>query len=83
MRNKVPGHISNVQFRNLSVSGAPGPYRVQLEGADEQHEVRDVLFQNVDILGAKLILLGSERLEVGKYTSGLRFRINSATKSGS
>jgi hypothetical protein len=72
MRNKVPGHISNVRFRNLSVSGTPGPYRVQLEGADEQHEVHDVLFLNFDILGTKLIVPGSERLEVGKYTSGLR-----------
>jgi hypothetical protein len=72
MRNKVPGHISNVRFRNLSVSGKPGPYRVQISGADDKHDVRDVSFQNVDILGSDLGKT-SERLEVGPHVTDLRF----------
>ena len=72
MRTQVPGHVSQVRFRNLKVSGQPGPYRVQLSGADEAHEVRDVTFQGVEILG---VALGkdSERLEVGPRVSGVRF----------
>ena len=34
MHNKVPGYVSNVHFRKLSLSGKPGPYLVQISGAD-------------------------------------------------
>jgi hypothetical protein len=72
MRNKVPGHVRNVRFRDLSLSGKAGVYRVQVSGADEKHEVRDVSFQNVEILGATLSNT-SERLEVGPNVTGLQF----------
>ena len=42
MHNKVPGYVRNVTFRNLTVSGQPGGYRVQLSGADEKHDVENV-----------------------------------------
>ncbi len=70
MRNKVPGYISNVRFRNVVLDGSPGPYRIQISGADERHDVRDVSFENVEIAGEKLVK-GSQRLEVGPYVSGL------------
>ena len=35
MRNKVPGHIRDIRFRNLTVSGQPGAYKIQVMGADE------------------------------------------------
>jgi len=72
MRNKVPGAIRDVRFRTLTVLDQPGPYRVQIEGADAQHEVRDVSFDNVDVLGSKLTA-DSERVQVGKFTDGIRF----------
>jgi hypothetical protein len=81
MRNKVPGHVSKVRFRNLSVSGRPGPYRVQISGADEQHEVRDVSFQDVEILGASLGN-ASKRLEVGPYARDLRFETQGPPRAG-
>jgi beta-glucanase (GH16 family) len=64
MRNKVPGYIRNVSFRNVTVFGKPGGYRVQMSGADDQHDVRGVTFENVEILGTKLIQ-GSDRFQVG------------------
>lgn len=72
MRNKVPGYVSNVRFRNLSVSGKPGPYRVQMSGADEKHGVRDVSFQGVEILGTGLGR-DSERVEMGPHVTNVRF----------
>ncbi len=72
MRKKVPGAIRDVRFRNVVVSGKPGPYRVQIAGADAEHDVRGVTFENVEILGAKLTA-DSERVQVGQYTSGIRF----------
>jgi hypothetical protein len=71
MRTKVPGYISDIHFRNVVLDGIPGPYRIQLSGADEQHDVRNVSFENVEITGEKLAD-GSKRLEVGPHVSGLR-----------
>ena len=70
MRNKVPGYVSDIRFDNLVLTGEPGPYRIQLKGADEQHDVRNVTFENVSIDGAKLAN-GSKRLEIGQHVSGV------------
>lgn len=72
MRTKVPGHIAQVRFRNVTVAGKPGGYRVQLSGADEAHAVRGVSFENVSILGAPLAA-GSERLQVGPHVHDARW----------
>ena len=72
MRNKVPGYIRDVRFRNLTVSGKPGTYRVQITGADEKHEVRGVTFDNVELPGEKLGV-DSARLQVGQHVDGIRF----------
>jgi hypothetical protein len=70
MRNKVPGHVSDIHFRNVVLAGEPGPYRIQLKGADDQHDVRNVSFENVSIAGEKLAD-GSKRLEAGQHVSGM------------
>ena len=72
MRNKVPGAIRDVRFRDMTVSGKPGAYRVQLQGADAQHAVRNVTFDNVTILGTQLEA-GSDRVEVGPHAADIRF----------
>lgn len=72
MRKKVPGVIRDVRFRNLTVSGGPGAYLVQVEGADAEHGVRGVTFEDVTILGAKLGA-DSQRLQLGKHAEEIRF----------
>lgn len=54
METRIPGFIRNVRFRNIQLEGSPGAYRIQLEGADAEHNVRDVSFGNVSILGTPL-----------------------------
>ena len=54
MRNQVPGHVRNIRFRNVNLTGTPGRYRVHLSGADATHAVRDVTFENVVVLGEPL-----------------------------
>jgi hypothetical protein len=66
MRNKVPGYISNIHFKDVSLTGKPGPYKIQLSGADAQYDVRAVSFQNVRILGATLGS-NSEHFQVGQH----------------
>ena len=54
MKTKAPGHVTQVVFRNVQLTGAPGGYRIQLKGADSQHGVRHVKFEDVSILGKPL-----------------------------
>ncbi|MHC1762995.1 MAG: glycosyl hydrolase family 28 protein [Verrucomicrobiia bacterium] len=66
MRNKVPGYIRDVRFRNVTVTGKAGRYLIQLSGADDKHDVQDVTLESVEVLGTK-VQAGSERLEVGSH----------------
>ena len=43
-----------------------------LQGADPEHDVQDVTFENVSILGAKLTQ-GSSQLKLGENAAGIRF----------
>jgi len=72
MRKKVPGFIRGVSFKNVEVYGKPGPYRVQLAGADAEHDVREVRFENVSILGRKLTRDGPP-VSISRYVEGVRF----------
>ena len=73
MRNKVPGFIRNVRLRNITVHGQSGDYLVQIQGADTEHDVRDVTFENVSVVDSKLTK-ESERLRIGKHTENVHFR---------
>ena len=73
MRKKVPGFIRNIRFRNVTIEGRPGEYLVQILGADPEHDVRDVTFENVAVLGEKLAE-GASRLRVGEHTKDIQFR---------
>jgi hypothetical protein len=72
MKVQVPGFVSNVAFRNVEVNGKPGPYRVQLFGADEKHTVRGIALENVLLLGDRLTR-GSAALEMGDHVEDIRF----------
>jgi Glycosyl hydrolases family 28 len=72
MQNKVPGHVRGVHFKDVEVYGKPGAYVIQLEGADAQHQMQDVTFENVTVLGAKL-KLDSPNMKVGQQVEGVRF----------
>jgi len=50
-----------------------GEYLVQLEGADAEHNVRDVTFENVTINGAPLAE-GQDRLRIGGLVEGVRLK---------
>ena len=73
MRKKVPGFISKVRFRNVTVQGQPGDYLLQMEGADTEHNVRDITFENVSIVGSKL-RKDSRPVRIGKHTENVSFR---------
>lgn len=72
MRNKVPGHVRNVTFRNVTLTGAPGEYLVQLEGVDPEHRVETVRFENVAVSG-KPLTARSRELRIGQQVEGVQF----------
>jgi len=73
MRKKVPGHIRNIHFKNVTVTGQPGEYLVQMMGADADHTVRNVTFSDVTIIGSPLTK-DSTRVQIGKHTEDIRFQ---------
>jgi hypothetical protein len=73
MRKKVPGFIRNVHFKNVVLEGQPGDYLVQMEGADPEHDVNDVVFEGVSIAGSKLTE-ESRQVSIGAHTKNVRFR---------
>jgi hypothetical protein len=72
MRNKVPGHIRDIHFSDVTVSGKPGLYAVQVSGADEKHTVSGVTFGGVSINRAKLAA-DSKNVQLGQHVSDVRF----------
>lgn len=72
MQKKVPGFIRDVHFKNVQVAGQPGDYRVQLAGADAQHDVRNVVFEKVAIPGTALTR-DSASVSIGGHVEGVRF----------
>jgi hypothetical protein len=72
MRKTVPGFIRNVRFKNVTIEGQPGEYLVQVQGADAEHDVQDVTFENVSILGEKLTQ-ESGRVKIGENAKDIRF----------
>jgi len=76
MHKKVPGFIRKVIFRNVTLQGKPGEYLIQVDGADAEHDVRDVTFNGVSILGTK-ITDDSAEVRVGSNTSDIRFIVES------
>jgi hypothetical protein len=70
MRNKVPGHISDIQFRNIIVDGQPGSCLIQISGADDQHQVENVSLKDVRIAG-KGLDEKSDRLQIGPHTKSI------------
>lgn len=72
MRKQTPGFVANIRFEDVAITGRPGEYLVQLIGADEEHDVKNVSFENVSILGAPLTA-ESKNVEIGEHVEGVRF----------
>ena len=74
MRNMVPGKIKNVTFRNITLTGTEEPEgsMVWVKGADANHMVTDVTFENVTWFGQSLAK-DSPQVRIEGDTSNIRF----------
>jgi polygalacturonase len=73
MKNKVPGHIRDVRFRNITVSGNTSGCQVQLDGPDADHEVQGVLFRHV-LLGDESLSATSSHVRIGPHAQDIKFQ---------
>ena len=69
---KGGGSVSNVVFRNVSVTGTPGPWRVVAEGLSDRECVRNVRFENVTVFGRRLEW-GMPEIHIGPHAEGIAF----------
>jgi hypothetical protein len=74
MHNKVPGKISNMEFKNISLTGEEreGKYPVLVAGADPEHQVTDITFENITWFGHKLNE-DAPQVIIGDHTENIRF----------
>ena len=80
MKTKVPGRISNLQFKNVSLTGEEreGKYPVWVIGADPDHQVTDVTFENISWFN-HLLDENSPQVKIEDNTTNIRF-INSEVR---
>ena len=74
MHTKVPGRINNLQFKDISLIGEEreGKYLVRIEGADPEHRVSNVTFDNITWYGQTLDK-NSPQVVIGGNTENIRF----------
>ncbi len=80
MDTKVPGKIKNLKFKNVSLTGEEreGKYPIWIIGADAEHKVTDVTFENITWFN-HLLDENSPQVKIEDYTTNVRF-INSGVK---
>ena len=74
MKTKVPGHIRNMEFKNISITGEPSEDRnlIWLGGADPDHLVSDITFENITWFG-EVIDENSPAVNIESHTADIRF----------
>ena len=80
MKTEVPGKIHDLQFKNVSLTGEEreGKYPIWIVGADPEHQVTDVTFDNITWF-SHLLDENSPQVRIESNTKDIRF-INSEDK---
>ncbi len=64
MKNKVPGHVADITFRDFKLTGDKGSYKILVEDHDPDHQSERIVLENIDYFGEKLtpnsVQLGSK-----------------------
>ena len=74
MKNKVPGKISNIHVKNMALTGEEkeGKHSIWVIGADAEHLVTDVTFENITWFGQKLDEK-STQVKIEEFTNKINF----------
>ena len=69
-RKKVPGHISDCSFENISVTGERADCVFKIEGKDEEHMSRNIVISNASLYG-KPVKMGDPSVRIGMFTENV------------
>ena len=74
MKKQVPGRIKNILFKNIALTGKEkdGWYPILVQGADTEHTVSDVTFENVTRFNLHLNRV-SPHVKIEEYTKNIWF----------
>ena len=72
-KTQVPGMLANCTFKNISLTGKPGEYKIWIEGGDARHPVENVLLENVTRNGQRATRDGPN-VQIGDYVNNLIIR---------
>lgn len=76
-RDTKMGRIEKVAFRNIRVLGNPGLALLmsdsRLQGYDEEHDIREVFFEGIELCGKTSGDAGALALECRDYVEGVHF----------
>ena len=70
MRTKVPGHISDCAFENVSVTGERVECRFKLSGNDETHKTANVTIAGASLYGEP-VKAGDPSVRIGDFTENI------------
>jgi hypothetical protein len=72
-KSKTPGNVRNVVFRDIKLTGQPGPALIEIGGCDPKHTVEGVTFQNVTRYGQPLTS-NSTNVVIQHHTRNIVFK---------
>lgn len=70
VRTNTPGHVRDIRFKDVRVSGDTGEYRIFIDGHDARHQTERVTFENFTI-GGEPLTMNSPHLCLGQHTAGI------------
>ena len=70
MRTKVPGHIADCSFENMSVTGERANCLFLLDGRDENHKLKNVRISGATLYGTP-VKAGDPCCRVGAFTENV------------
>ena len=73
MRTKVPGHIADCSFENMSVNGVRANCKFLLDGRDETHKLKNVTISGATLYGAP-VKAGDPSCRIGAFTENVVIR---------
>ena len=73
MRTKVPGHVADCSFENVSVTGERADCRFLLDGRDETHRLRNVTISNATLYGTP-VKAGDPCCRIGAFTENVTIK---------
>ena len=76
-KDPKPGRIHSVKYKDIYLNGKPGidrlPEDSRLEGFNSESTIEDITFENINILGKRVMSIEDCNLNCNEFTKNIRF----------